>query len=294
MSPQSSEQSSPSCAVGSRQSSLTQSGVCLSALVAQFTPLSRFPLGGHVAGRRLVTLGSADVHLRTGRPGRALHRRPVRRAPASDSCPLGYSHLDGRAASEPIAARAGRRQRRAPHGARARSRGAHRTHPAPGPCRQRSDLATSPVTDAILDGESQGFGAQVILPAARGDVRLGRAACKRSEIPQRSPRRETPHVLQRSEVPHALQEGRRLTLSKKGDASRSQKKGDSSRSPKKGNASRSQRRDIPHVLQRSEVPHVVRRREMAHVLQVRFLTFSKKGDASRSQKKGHSSRSPEK
>ncbi|CAN0474713.1 unnamed protein product [Rangifer tarandus platyrhynchus] len=39
------------------------------------------------------------------------------------------------------------------------------------PCRQRSDLATSRVTDAILDGESQGSGSQVVLPAARGDVR---------------------------------------------------------------------------------------------------------------------------
>lgn len=32
-------------------------------------------------------MGSADVHLRTGRPGRALHRRPVRRAPASGGEP---------------------------------------------------------------------------------------------------------------------------------------------------------------------------------------------------------------
>ncbi|CAI9171925.1 unnamed protein product [Rangifer tarandus platyrhynchus] len=46
------------------------------------------------------------------------------------------------------------------------------------PCRQRSDLATSRVTDAILDGESQGSGSQVVLPAARG----GRAACKRRSI----------------------------------------------------------------------------------------------------------------
>lgn len=53
-------------------------------------------------------------------------------SPRSRLLPAGYSHLDGRAASQPIAGCAGRRQRRAPRAGRARSRGAHRTHRAPG------------------------------------------------------------------------------------------------------------------------------------------------------------------
>lgn len=186
-------------------------------------------------------MGSADVHLRTGRPGRALHR---------EACPPRWG---ARCPPHAVQGRGGTQGQTAdltvtPVQTPARSAAAAWTgeRPAsPSPRVRRSATAQGPAgrASAVLRGARNASGCRPRPPG----VRSREAARRRRDPGLREPGFRLPGgraccprargACKRSEIPHVLQEGRCLTFPKKGDASCSPKKADASRSSKKGDAS---------------------------------------------------------